>query len=120
MLSVISTFGNIILNHLQLTKKLFIKKLKKTFYKLKKLKTINTHLTHSIRTKHKISIDIKVLKTLKKRSSITMNVPYYKYCKGFYKETRLPVTRWVKLSLINFEFLVPKQVNEIFIRLTLF
>ena len=34
----------------------------------------------------------------------------------FYKYTRLPVTRWVKLSL-NFELLVvPKYVNEIFIR----
>ena len=33
--------------------------------------------------------------------------------------TRLPVTRWVKLSL-NFELLVPKKVNEIFIRLTPF
>ena len=33
--------------------------------------------------------------------------------------TRLPVTRWVKLSL-NFELLVPKYGNEIFIRLTPF
>ena len=37
----------------------------------------------------------------------------------FLYQTRLPVTRWVQLSL-NFEFLVPKKVNEIFIRLTPF
>ena len=37
----------------------------------------------------------------------------------FYKYTRLPVTSWVKLSL-NFELLVPKLGNEIFIRSTPF
>ena len=37
----------------------------------------------------------------------------------FYKYTRLPVTRWVKLSL-NFELLYSKKGNEICIRSTLF
>ena len=60
-----------------------------------------------------------IIKSSTKATQKNIFVIIFKEKRKHLNITRLPVTRWVKLSL-NFELLVPKLGNEIFIRSTPF